>query len=248
MNVSHVHVPALARHIAYASDQSYAMLTEESEARHVVIFVHGFGGHPFKTWCQMQNLIPSDDSWKGTDAYFIGYKSIQNEVSLSAAYMARIIRDICPEPPDNLFRVNARSATYQLRSHKTRYESVDLIGHSLGGVVLRAALLELLRQGFAAAGSSDITKLPTSYWVPCSARVRLFAPAQGGARIAGLKGMIRHTVGFKAFIELCRGSSPSFQELEPGSLLLQALREDINYYADQHPGLNSLKSAHRLGR
>jgi triacylglycerol esterase/lipase EstA (alpha/beta hydrolase family) len=238
--VSHVHVPHLWSYVDYVSKQSYAMLTEESEAHHVVIFVHGFGGHPFKTWCQMQNLITSDDGWKETDAYFIGYNSIRDEVMLSAAYIARIIRQICPEPPGSLFMANVSGATYQLRSYKTTYDSIDLVGHSLGGVVLRAALLQLLRQGFAAVDSSDVTKLPAPYSFPCSARVRLFAPAQGGARIAGLKGMIRHTVGLRALIELYRGNSPSFQELEPGSLLLQALREDINYYADQYPGLNSL--------
>lgn len=240
--MSHVHVRNLGSHIDYVSGESYALLTEDSEARHVVIFVHGFGGHPFKTWYQMQDLITSDDRWKGTDAYFIGYRSVQDEVMLSAAYMARIIRAICPEPPDDIFKVYARNTTYQFRSHKTRYESVDLIGHSLGGVVLRIALLELLRQGIAAANSSDITELPVSYALPCGAKVRLFAPAQGGARIAGLKGMIRNALGFRALIDLYRGRSPSFQELEPGSLLLQALREDINYYADQYPGLSSVRA------
>src|SRR5690348_5947355 len=187
--MSHVHVPNLSDYLAYVSGSSYAMLTEESETRHAVIFVHGFGGHPFKTWCQIQNLIDEDDNWKETDAYFIGYKSVRDEIMLSAAYIAHAIRDICPEPPAGLFEVGVSGETCRLRSYKTTYESVDLVGHSLGGVVLRVALLELLRQGFAAAGSHDITMLPISYSLPCSARVRLFAPAQGGARIAGLKGM-----------------------------------------------------------
>ena len=44
MIVSHVHVPMLSNYIDYVTKDSYAMLTEEPEARHVVILVHGFGG------------------------------------------------------------------------------------------------------------------------------------------------------------------------------------------------------------
>jgi Putative serine esterase (DUF676) len=239
--VGHVHVPELNRHVNYVSDQSYAMLTDTPEARHVVIFVHGFGGHPFKTWFQIQDLITGDDSWKGTDAYFVGYDSTGDEIMLSAAYLAHIIREVCPEPPDSLFKVKVGGETYQLRSTITRYESIDLVGHSLGGVILRTAILELLRKGIAVATSSQVSEIPKPYSIPCNARVRLFAPAQGGVRIAGLKGMLLHTVGLRALVDLYRGNSPSFQELEPGSHLLQALREDTNYYADKYPSLSGLR-------
>jgi hypothetical protein len=62
--VSHVLVPELDRHVSHVSAKSYAMLTEEPEARHVAIFVRGFGWHPFKTRSQIQELITIDDSWK----------------------------------------------------------------------------------------------------------------------------------------------------------------------------------------
>jgi pimeloyl-ACP methyl ester carboxylesterase len=240
--LSHVHVPDLKRHVSYVTDKSYGLLTGESEARHVAIFVHGFGGHPFKTWSQVQELIAADDRWKGTDIYFIGYDSIRDEVRLSATYLVRIIRQLCPEPPAGIFSVRARERTSHLRADITKYESIDLIGHSLGGVVLRVAVLELLGQGLAAADSDEASEMPSSYFLPCNARMRLFAPAQGGARISGLKGMVRHVVGFQTLVDLFRGRSPSFQELEPGSQLLDALREDTNYYADLYPNLRSFRA------
>ena len=67
-----------------------------------------------------------------TDVYFIGYDSTQDEVMLSAAYIARIIREICPEPPADLFKIRFKKDTYKLRGDTTKYESLDLVVTRLG--------------------------------------------------------------------------------------------------------------------
>jgi pimeloyl-ACP methyl ester carboxylesterase len=241
--VSHILVADLRSHVDHVTNESYAMLTRAPEARHAVIFVHGFGGHPFKTWFRMQELLEADDRWKGTDAFFIGYKSTRDEIMLSARYLARIIRTLLPEPPLSMFRVYRSETTYQLRQDATVYGSADLVGHSLGGVVMRAAILELLRAGIdAAAGSHTPAQMPAACAFACSANLRLFAPAQGGARLAGLKGLARQTLALRGLVDLYGGRSPTFQELQPGSQLLQALREDTNYFADEFPSMSALRA------
>ena len=240
--MSHIDVPKLNTNISYVSKDSYGMLAEAPEADHAVIFVHGFGGDPFKTWAHMQDLIRSDDNWKGTDAFFVGYDSIREDVMLSARYVARIISQICPKPPVSLFRADVRGTNFQLRPDGTSYKSVDLVGHSLGGVVLRQAVLLLLREGLDAGGSPHLAKIPSSYSAPCSARVLLFAPAQSGARIAGLAGVLSNILGFEQLVKILRGGSPSFQELEPGSPVLQALRDETTYLAEMYPTLRSLRA------
>ncbi|WP_107083610.1 hypothetical protein [Streptomyces viridochromogenes] len=240
--MSHIDFPKLNTSIRHVSKGSYGMLAEAPEADHAVIFVHGFGGNPFKTWAHMQDLIRSDDNWKGTDAFFVGYDSIREDVMLSARYVARIISQIYPKPPVSLFRANVGRTNYQLRPDGTSYKSVDLVGHSLGGVVLRQAVLLLLREGLDAGGSPHLAKIPSSYSAPCSARVLLFAPAQSGARIAGLAGVLRNIVPFEQLVKILRGGSPSFQELEPGSPVLQALRDETTHLAEMYPTLRSLRA------
>jgi hypothetical protein len=240
--MGHQHVDKLREHIDYADHDSYALLSTSPDVHRAAIFVHGYGGHPFKTWCKMQDMISADPNWDNTDAYFVGYDSTGDEVMLSAAYMARIIREICPEPPDGIFKIRSRSAVYRLRGQGTKYSSIDLIGHSLGGVVLRVAILELLKQGFAATGAEDVSQLPAAYALPCSARLRLFAPAQGGARLSGVMGMMRQVAGLRSLVNIYRGGSSSFQELEPGSSVLQMLREDTNSFADRFPQLSGLRA------
>ncbi|MFF7251329.1 esterase/lipase family protein [Embleya sp. NPDC008237] len=240
--MSHIDVPKLGTNIDYVSKNSYGMLAEAPEADRAVIFFHGFGGHPFKTWARMQDLIRSDDDWKGTDAFFIGYDSVTDDIMLSARYVSNIIGQIFPKPPGALFRASVGRMHYQLRPDGTSYKSLDLVGHSLGGVVLRQAVLLLLKQGLDAGGSPHLADIPNSYSAPCSARVLLFAPAQGGVRIAGIAGVLGSIPPFKQFVKIIRGGSPSFQELEAGSQVIQSLREDTTHFAEMYPTLRSLRA------
>lgn len=228
----HVLAANLFRHLVDLSHDSYALLTEEPEPTRAVIFVHGFAGHAYKTWADMQDLIAAHDAWKLTDAYFLGYRSTRDEVQVSAAILSRAIATVCSEPPADRFAEGAN-----LRLGTTRYESVWLVGHSLGGVVLRRSILELLSQGLALGGTTETSDMPPEFKLACAATVRLFAPAQGGVRLSGLKGLARQTVGLRALLEMYRATSPSFQELESGHATLQSLREETTHFAEQHPDL-----------
>jgi pimeloyl-ACP methyl ester carboxylesterase len=224
---------------------SFAFLTEE-EARRAVVFVHGYGGNPSGTWSQMPQCIENDKGWKNTDAYFIGYNSRGDEVMKIAEQIAAFILAICPVPPTDLFRVAAlKSAAkpFWLRSGTTKYSEIYLVGHSLGGVVVRAAIVDMLRNGLARSGSNDISKLTEARSLACHAKLRLFAPAVGGARLAGLIGFFASLPILSAIVKAYRGWSPSFTELGPENQLLNTLRNQTEGYTNQYPELAALRAS-----
>jgi hypothetical protein len=256
--MSHVGVHLDRETFPNLDKSSFAMLATGLQARRAAVFVHGFGGHATTTWSRTKELIVGNDAWRDTDAYFVGYDSTTDAVGLSVAYISRFIRTICPVPPNSVFStvvsppetqpdraqlVQRRGEVeFYLRGDVTRYESVDLIGHSLGGVVLRAAILDLLRKAIAAVGQENIASMPEMYAMPLTANLRLFAPAQGGVRLSGRKGAALRLLGFKQIVDVFHGRSPSFQELSPGSPLLAAIRDDTNHFADQYPTVSILRA------
>jgi len=240
--MNHVMVAPLDRWFEFITSDSYALLSTSPTVRKAAIFVHGFGGHPVRTWSLLQDFLTIDPAWRDVDAYFIGYDSVGDETRLSAEYVGHFIREVCPVPPDALFTTRCAEEFVRLRPNETSYDSIELFGHSLGGVVLRIAILELLKKGLAAIGSEEVDGLPEDFRKACEASLKLFAPAQGGARISGLKGMAVRMLGVRAIVDIFKGRSPSMQELEPGSQLLQALREDVTYFAERYPAFRALRA------
>lgn len=241
----HIHV-TLRGKFPFISGDSFALLAEDPAPRRAAIFIHGYGGHPFRTWSQMQQMIGEDERWRDADAYFVGYSSTGDEIGLNASYLANFVREICPQPPEELFSVRVRGgSSLHLRDPAaTRYKAIDFFGHSLGAVVLRACVLELLRNGLSTLPmlESDIANMAEEFALPCMSVVRLFAPAQGGVRLSGWKGVLASSFLAKPFVAMYRGKSPSFQELTPGSPMLNALREDSNYFAGEYPSLSGLRA------
>lgn len=240
------HVRVALKHSCFRDldDNSFALLTEEPKPQRAVVFVHGFGGSPSGTWSQMPRYIERDNGWKDTDAYFIGYRSTQDELTLSADYLVGFIHTILPEPTRKLFRVTASKSDkiWLIRPEPPRYTSIDFIGHSLGGVVLRSTILKILKQGLDASGSDDASTLDEVPALACSARLLLFAPAQGGARPAGFIGLLANLPILKQIVALRRGLSASFQELVPDMQVLANLQERTRIYADRYPKLAALRA------
>jgi hypothetical protein len=67
---------------------SYALLADCKEKNTAVVFVHGFRGHPRKTWLLFQSLV--DDvqgdfpEWSTADLFFYGYDAFGTGINLNA--------------------------------------------------------------------------------------------------------------------------------------------------------------------
>lgn len=80
---------------------SYALLSEDSSTDIAVVFVHGFGGHPEKTWRNFQELVDSFAGsfplWQRCDLYFFKYESISAHIKDSSRKLRVFLDHCCPK-------------------------------------------------------------------------------------------------------------------------------------------------------
>jgi hypothetical protein len=214
---------------------SYALISTANDVDVAAVFLHGFGGHPFKTWHRFQELLLASPEWLSTDAYFVSYPSTSEELSLSASYLGHFLEQICSKD-------TARSLAQFGRAKISPYRDLLLIGHSAGGVVVRLAVLDAVKKAIALPDRGKICDESSFLSLICGAKLRLFAPAINGARVSGTKGRLANTLGIRAMIDIFRGGSASLQELSPDSRLLSALREDTTYFAQEYPDIAVLRA------
>lgn len=119
---------------------------KQKKNTHLAVFVHGFTGNYLSTWGKLPELLLSDPRLLHYDFLFWGYSS-------SLLF-----------PNENFFLDNIRQLFSQfLNKHKTNqrievisqglqtelnymdnYENISLIGHSLGGLVIRSYIIQNL--------------------------------------------------------------------------------------------------------
>lgn len=208
---------------------SFALLSDAETTDTAAVFVHGFNGHPRRTWGDAWKLISKDPGWKNIDAFFLGYESVTSDLASGAAHVRHFLSHLCAGPPTALLA----HGSIQLRD-PVAYSKLILVGHSAGGVVVRRAVLDALKhQGNAAETDPHLMLL---------ANLRLFAPAIGGARLSGLIGLLTAVPGLRTGLAVARGASPSFQELMQDSMLLRGLADQTTASANTHPQLPSLRA------
>ncbi len=233
VKLSHRLHPELAYVARDLDPASFALLSTSASVRRAVVFVHGFLGHPEKTWRDFPGFVQSDPAWADTDVFFVGYDSVGDELALSSDYLASFLHLIYPTPPRLLLEGPYAEAGARLRPDEAPYEELVLVGHSAGGVVIRLALLDALQRCRATSGQDGSLS---------GARLRLFAPALAGERLAGGRGRIARIAGFRAALLIYKGGSPSFQELSQDSQLLHQLRQDTTHVAETCPDLAAFRA------
>jgi pimeloyl-ACP methyl ester carboxylesterase len=224
---------------------SYVCATNAPHVERAVVFVHGFLGHSYETWLAFQELFDrpqSDPWWDGSDLYFFGYDSFNTSVSKTAETLLTFLDCLEPASPD-WFMVRPSDnplysafAATQLRETPTSYRELILVGHSLGGLVLRYALLQrLLPLKF-----TGLTPLASP--VLQNARLRLFAPAINGSRPTGIKAFILSTAGPGALARALMRQSPSYNDMLPNGALIGPTRKSTQDLAEQHPAVMALRA------
>lgn len=108
----------------------YEELHSVVSASERLIFVHGFGGHYQKTWGQLPCLMAEDSGFDHTDFHFLGYDSGVGKF---------LVADIAS--------LAQRLITILL--HECSQDTVRIIAHSMGGLIVKEAVAEVLSYGKA---------------------------------------------------------------------------------------------------
>lgn len=226
------HTPCVLEATHYArelgSPEGWVMYVSHSEepVTTLVVFVHGWRGRPVESWQEFPAGALTRDWWRHADLLFVGHRSTTETIKGIADRIRREIGNFYPVPNDAALTAGA---TRDFRGFQARpnselpYTRLILVGHSMGGVVLRQALSDATR---VARDEGSVSPL-------LSGRLRLFSPAIGGVRLAGMLGrvplLIRH---------LLAGSSSGYWDLQVESQTLAELRRWTEELHDGHENEN----------
>ena len=125
---------------------------------HAIVFVHGLGGSPLSTWGGMLSLIGGDAAFDRATLDCYSYPTML--LSLPIPWLA---------PLPGLKEIVEGLQTF-LHDRYSDFRRVDLVAHSLGGVVARALVVEEMRAG---------SRLPIK-------RVALIAVPNSGSSLASV--------------------------------------------------------------
>jgi pimeloyl-ACP methyl ester carboxylesterase len=133
-----------------------------------IVFIHGFLGNALTTWTNFQTQLLSDPKCAGCDLIYYGYDGFKVQVGNSAAAFRVFMEELLTRPAE---LANSTLLPLVHRPPDFAYTRVVVVGHSLGAIVSRRALLDAHQQQRG--------------WLP---RVRLafFAPAHLGANVVEL--------------------------------------------------------------
>jgi hypothetical protein len=213
-------------HLIYdLARDSFALLSNDRDAKRLVVFVHGFGGHPSTTWGDFPIVIGAEKSWARTDAIFYAYShaskldSIQN----NTADFLRFLQLVYPT-----LRVLHDSDGELVRT----YDELILVGHSEGGVLIREAVSKVV--------SAPLHRLKSIV----NSRLSLFAPAHFGFSPVGITGALLTLGLIGAIKRFAVALSPAATEMEE-KVYLEGLRDIIKFQYGADPSIKAL-SAHVL--
>jgi pimeloyl-ACP methyl ester carboxylesterase len=128
----------------------------------LLIFIHGFGGHPTKTWSGFPAMLLDKPELADYDFIYYNYDSKHVQATFSGIALHDFIGDLMNKP--NYFSFTS-TIGYE-RTENFRYRKITLVAHSLGSIICRFAL----NRSYAIK----------SHWHEITNMV-LFAPAHMGA-------------------------------------------------------------------
>lgn len=200
-----------------------AAFVAHAAPRRLVVFVHGFGGEAVGTWKGFADLDGKGEFWKHADLVFFGYDSYREGAKAVADRFRRELPDHFPRPHPNL----AHSGDIHLRDDAGAiYDELFVVAHSLGGLVVRRALLDDFVEWVGGSKSA----LPTSL----VARLRLFSPATAGFRPVGTLGALFASEAIPLMRALLAYRA-NFTDMQPGSEFLTSTRRRTEQIANTHP-------------
>jgi pimeloyl-ACP methyl ester carboxylesterase len=169
-----------------------------------ILFVHGFGGSATTTWIQFPTLLQQVAACRGYDFLFFGYDGLTIRARPSADLLVRFLDALFDDPVD----VVKQSLPSANRTKKFKYKKILVVGHSLGAVVSRLAVVDAHRK--------------KRRWVP-KIELMFFAPAHGGASILPLASLMMGALRLAPIEALARFKYQVLHDLERKSQTLTQL-------------------------
>jgi hypothetical protein len=190
-NHSIVKIPHGKNSVAYCS---------HVEPTKLVIFIHGFNGSAIGTWDDFPKLIQVHEKFEDADVIFFGYDSLKMQAANMKLRFYELLQEAV-KPSNMPFPGRDLPADFE-------YPKIIIVGHSLGAVVCRLALLY--------AHDLQCTWLPRCHTV-------FFAPAHWGSRVP--ENFKECFVGFGTFLRAFAITKyPIIADLTTGSIMLTDLQ------------------------
>jgi pimeloyl-ACP methyl ester carboxylesterase len=209
---------------------SFARLSDDEGTRTAVIFVHGYYGGANGTWVDFQSLVDQSGApsiFNTTDLYFYKYPSTRKIVAKAAEELAAFTARIFPVAGTDLFKASAAvGAILKLqeipdvpRKGPLRYTDLVLVGHSMGGVLIREVAYRTVRYGYKQGPTADQIR---------RASVVLFGPAQAGFRLGDeiAQAMSFHGVLQVLYLLYVARRAKAYKDLVAESPVLEGIRSE----------------------
>ncbi len=191
------HGPPAIYSVRLAGPPKWIAYFTDAVPTRLVVFVHGFGGNALETWLRFPDGGSTRPWWGESDLLFAGYNSTEGRIKGFADELRHAIPAFYPKRRQELLQAgNAKLG------EPADYGELVLVGHSLGGVVVRRAVCDAIQDSQERGTRSPLT----------TATVRLFSPATGGFSPAGDLGMLFET-RLKRLAMLKLRRSQAFTEL-----------------------------------
>jgi len=196
--------------------------------------VHGFGGRAVKTWDDFADSGEGSAWWRASDMLFVGYHSLTEQPGETASWLRQRLVDFYPWLPPSLL---VRSGVAVRPPAEDPYRELILVGHSLGGLVLRLALLQLAREWLSAVHLG-----PSAGPSPAllQTELRLFSPASAGFQPAGSLAL---ATSLRPLAYALLRIAPAFSALQGDSDLLTRTRAQTETMVAVHaPALDGMRA------
>jgi hypothetical protein len=183
------------------------------EPTRLVVLVHGFRGEPLGSWGEFGRGTGSE-WWLQSDLLFVGYASERLDPTGVANALRIFIERLFPQLPEEYLL--AGEAYYLRDPERYIYAELVLVGHSLGGLIVRRAAVDIVRSWERAR----IRERPS---ILSSGRMCLFSPATAGFEPTSSPGVLRSLLGDRLCAIILR-NPPALRDLRCGSEVLSGCR------------------------